>query len=268
MGGRQFDLFTAGRFCRLEPAVAEPASSRVGAAGEDDAALIAAIPDAPLATAIALAAEAARRRLAAAIPALERLCQRFVGFGVDQPVPEQMATLAALTEIGGREAAAAVGRLIGRRVIVGPGLSAAIAAAAQLGVMLPKEVALPLLRDADRAVRADVCRCLGRWPEAVPILVDLLDDPDAGVRVEAACALGRMGRFEGRPALTQLLRIAPSAEVIDAVVGIADADCIVLLGRIARSEEELAPVAAAALDQLDQPRDRRAPAALVPADQG
>lgn len=268
MRARQFDLFTAGRFRRVEPSLADPAPLPATPTSDDDAALIAAIPDAPLSTAATVAAEAARRRLVAAVPALEQLCQRFTGFGMDQPIPEQMAAVSALVEIGGREAAAAVGRLISRRVIVGAGLPTAIAAAARLGIVLPKDVALPLLRHADRAVRADACRCLGAWPGAVPLLVELLGDPDAAVRMAAACALGRMGRIEGRPMLTQLLRIAPSAEVIDAVIGVADEDCIVLLARVARTGTALAPLAAAALDQLDHPRDRRARAVLVPAGEG
>ena len=54
---------------------------------------------------MALAAEAGRRRLAAAVPSLETLCRRFSGFGIDRMVPEQAAALQALAAIGGREAA-------------------------------------------------------------------------------------------------------------------------------------------------------------------
>jgi hypothetical protein len=74
----------------------------------DDQALIAAIPNSNLADSIALAAEAGRRRLTAAIPSLEALCRRFSGFGIDRVVPEQAAALQALAAIGGREAARAV----------------------------------------------------------------------------------------------------------------------------------------------------------------
>ena len=68
-----------------------------------DAALIAALPDALLANACALAAEAGRRRLGDAVTALVALCNRFVGFGVDCSVPEQVAALEALGAIGGPE---------------------------------------------------------------------------------------------------------------------------------------------------------------------
>jgi hypothetical protein len=54
-----------------------------------------------------------------------------------------------------------------------------------------------------------------------------------------------MGRIEAGPTLKHLLRVAPSPEVIDSVVPIADEECVVLLGRIARSAPGLT---AAALD--------------------
>ena len=55
--------------------------------------MIAALPDASLADACVLAAEAGRRRLGDAVRALVALCNRFVGFGVDCRVPEQVAAL-------------------------------------------------------------------------------------------------------------------------------------------------------------------------------
>jgi hypothetical protein len=85
----------------------------------DDAALIAAIPDAGLADCRALAAEAGRRRLLPAIPALEALCRRFRGFGLHHPLPDQVAALSALAAVGGHDAAAAVSRIIVDGVVQG-----------------------------------------------------------------------------------------------------------------------------------------------------
>jgi hypothetical protein len=72
----------------------------------DDDALIAAIPSVSLGDCRSLAAEAARRRLVGAIAALEALCRRFKGFGMERAIPEQMAVLEALVGIGGSEAGA------------------------------------------------------------------------------------------------------------------------------------------------------------------
>jgi hypothetical protein len=220
----------------------------------DDTALVAAIPGASLADCHALAAEAGRRRLAAAIPALEALCRRFQGFGLQQPIPEQTAALSALAEIGGGAAAAAATRLIIGRIVQGPGLGQALAAAARLGVGLPGEVVTRLLRDAMPEIRAGACGCARPSPAVMPLLADLLADPDRGVAREAALALGRMGRAEARPALLRLLREAPSPAVIDAAIAVADEECLVILGRLARTRTELADAALDALDGAESPR--------------
>jgi hypothetical protein len=86
------------------------------------------------------------------------------------------------------------------------------------------------------------------------VLVELLDDIDRRVANEAACALGRMGRVEARPALLRLLREAPSAAVIDALGAVADEESLVLLGRLARTRPDLADAALEALDDSDTPR--------------
>ena len=67
---------------------------------------------------------------------------------------------------------------------------------------------------------------------------------------EAACALSRMGRSEARPVLLRLLLEAPSAAVIDALSVVADEQCLVILGRIARTRPDLADAALAALDGI------------------
>ena len=220
----------------------------------DDQALIAAIPESNLADSIALATEAGRRRLAAAIPSLETLCRRFSGFGIDRMVPEQAAALQALAVISGREAAQAVSRLIVRGVVQGPALNLAVSTAARIGSTLPADVLRSLLRHPDPGIRASVCGCARRRPELFSVMIDLLEDLNQGVARSAACALGQMGRIEARPMLAKLLREEPSEEVIDAVSSVADEECIVQLGRIARTRPALSDAALNALDGIDQPR--------------
>ena len=223
----------------------------------DDAALIQAIPAASLVDGPALAREAGRRRLAAAVPVLERLCLRFTGFGIDQGIPEQAAALEALAMIGGGAAANVVARMIAKRVVQGPTLAVAIAAAARLQSRLPAEVVVALLQHANPSVRADACRCAWVSPAIIPILIDLLDDGDVDVRTSAACALGRLGRSEARAALARQLRIAPSPEVIDAITLVADEESVILLARVARTVPQLAEAALVALDTVDHPRARQ-----------
>jgi hypothetical protein len=79
-------------------------------------------------------------------------------------------------------------------------------------------------------------------------------DLDRTVARSAACALGRLGRTEARPALMDLLRSRPSEDVIGSVSSIADEECMVLLGRIARSTPGLADAALDALESIDDAR--------------
>ena len=226
----------------------------VSAGTMDDETLIAAIPESTLADPYSLAVEAGRRRLVAAVPALVALCRRFAGFGTRRKVSEQAAAIEALAMIGGRDAGRAVSEMIERAVVQGPTLQIAVSAAARLGTTLSSDVRPRLLRDVEPSIRADACRCARALLELILILIDLLDDLDRRVATAAALALGRMGRIEARPILKGLLRDDPSEDVIEAVSSIADEECAVLLGRVARSSSVLADAALASLENADHAR--------------
>jgi hypothetical protein len=253
----QLDLF------HYVPAPAEPppsdevARSALAPDTMEDDELVAALPHATITDSLALAAEAGRRRMTAAVPALEALCGRFSGFGADRIVPEQAAAIDALARIAGADAAGALARLIARRVVQGPCLKRTVAAAACLGAKLPAATMLRLLRHDDPQVRADACRFAQASPVVVAQLRDLLDDLQRPVRMAAACALGLMGRTEVRPLLARYLREEPSAQLIDAVAPVADEECIILLGRIGRTMPALSAAALDALNSIDHPRASR-----------
>lgn len=263
----QLDLFAAADIRKPVPSAASPPQPEpIEPARLTDAALIAAIPDADLATSRALAGEAARRKLVAAIPALAALCRRFKGFGRHHAIPEQAASLQALAAIGGADAVAAVRRIIADGVVSGPGQSEAARAAAALGCSLPEHAATALLLHADPAIRALACRCAPRTDPVAALLVNLLEDLNSGVAAAAAKALGHMGRAEAGPWLTGLLRQNPDAELLEAVAPVADDDCVVLIGRIARQHPDLRAAALAALEAVETPRAAAIVAALCSRD--
>lgn len=220
----------------------------------NDEELIAAIPESSLADSWILAAEAGRRRLSAAVPALATLCRRFAGFGTRRAVSEQAAAFEGLAMIGGRDAAHAVSEMIERGVVQGPTLQIAVSAAASLASSLSPDALQRLLRHAEPGIRADACCCARPLPELIAILIDLLNDLDRRVVTSAAFALGRMGRIEARPILKSLLKGEPSEDVVDAVSSIADEECLVLLGRIARRNPALADAALNSLENIDDDR--------------
>jgi HEAT repeat protein len=253
MTGQQLDLFTAD--CISVDAEMSRAALPINPAALSDAALIAALPGAGLATASGLAAEAGRRRLAGAVPALEGLCRRLTGFGADRLIPEQAAALEALAKIGDRAARQAVARLIAHHTVQGPTLVLALSAAAGLRSLIPPSHLGKLLKNADAAVRAGACRCARSAGSYLALLIELLDDLHREVAIAAAIALGRLGRVEARPLLLDLLRRQPSVEVVAALAPIADEEVAVTLGRVARAMPDLAqPV----LDALDEVGDCRA----------
>jgi hypothetical protein len=262
MSYTQPDLFDGAGFRPDRTVSPEAERSRLTPGTLNDDALIAAIPLVSQADCHSVAEEAARRRLTDAVTALEALCRRFKGFGVERAIPEQTAALRALGAIGGLGAAQAVTRIIVEQIVQGPGLRVAAKIAAEIGAKLPDNVIVLLLRHSDPEIRSSACRCARRGAEAAALMIDLLGDLNSSVAVAAACSLGRMGRTEARPALALLLRRAPSVEVIDAAAGVADEESLVLLGRIARTMPELTKPALAALDSIDDPRAARISAAV------
>jgi HEAT repeat protein len=261
MPGPQLDLFSdSGAWvAQPHPRTGDPS---LAAADMDDNALVAAIPESSLADSTNMAAEAGRRRLVAAVPALGALCRRFTGFGVERSVPEQVAALEGLAKIGGRDAADAVAQIVERGTVQGPTLRIAVNVAAQLHSALSATALLSLLQNPDPLIRADTCRCARPLPDIADRLVILLNDVDQTVARSAACALGHMGRIEARPMIKNLLRSTPSVEAIDAAASIADDECVVLLGRIARAGMGLAGAALNALESIDDPRAAKIVAAV------
>jgi len=258
MQGHQFDLF-AGAGALAEAAPTQPTRrSPAQPASLDDAALLAAIPASNLSDGPSLATEAGRRRLAAAIPVLVDYCRRFAGFGTERPLPEQIAALEAIGAIGGPVAAATIATIIARQWVQGPTLATAVAVGARLAATLPGASVLPLLRHADPAVRADACYLARGGPEVIATLLDLMGDLHQHVSEAAACALARLGRTEARPLLIRILKQTPTVRAIEAIAEIADEECIVLLGRIARTASaDLAKAARDALEATEHPRAER-----------
>jgi hypothetical protein len=120
MLGQQLDLFSAAGRPAADGTAAHVELSRLVPSNLDDSALVVALPGARVVDCHALCAEAGRRRLIAAIPALETLCRRFKGFGLEHAVPEQIAALRGLAAISTPEAAAAVSRIVADQVVQGP----------------------------------------------------------------------------------------------------------------------------------------------------
>jgi hypothetical protein len=263
MNPEQLDFFRDFGAATVAPLVAPSARSTIDVAALDDDGLVAGLASADPTDSLPLVAEAALRRLAAAVPLLRSLCRRHAGYGARRPIPEQIAALNALHAIGTHESALAVAEAIERGWVEGPGLVVATRCAGRLHAHLLAETVAKLLQHPDPNVRAAACGCARPLPLVIALLGELMADLHRPVAEAAACALGRFGRAEARPMLAALLEKAPSEEVIVAAGAVADESSMVLLGRIARSGSKLAPAALAALADLDHPRAAKIRAAVM-----
>lgn len=197
MARQQLDFFSTSaspsESCSSSNAVNQPVKPP---SSLEDAEIVAQIPKAGVVEAPLLATEAGHRRLTGAISALESLCQRFAGFGLNRRIPEQEAALDALAMIGGRDARKSVTKMILKGAVQGPSLGTAVAAAARLKIVLPGDMISELLQHDDRRMRVAACGCVPGDPKVIPFLVARLQDHESEARKSAACALGRLGRQE------------------------------------------------------------------------
>lgn len=123
-----------------------------------------------------------------------------------------------------------------------------------------RDVLLEALGDRDAGVRAEAADAVGRvrLREAVPRLLDWLDDPDADVRTSAAVALGRIGATRAVPPLVRLLGDSHAdvrKAAVSALESIGTGDVIVpLLGRLDDTDTSVKVAAARALGHLGDPQ--------------
>ena len=73
--------------------------------------------------------------------------------------------------------------------------------------------------------------------------------------------------MEARSLLLRRLQQEPDADLIDAIVPIADEECAILLGRVARRHPALRAAVMAALDALETPRAAALLASLADRDE-
>ena len=199
---RQLDLFD-------DPATAESGRSpvpinrraRISASRLTDGELIAMLPEANLLNAEALCAEVVSRSLLEAVPALERLWRRFIGFGIRVPFAEQRAVLGTLGRMDGEAARAALKVIVLSKSLPASLLPFALRAATRAGLALPTAVVAPLLSHPDVAVREPAFALAANAGVGGDWRRDGLTDPSASVRRLAAIAMGTLGdaRSKGKP---------------------------------------------------------------------
>ena len=216
--------------------------------------LIAAIPMAGLSNVDALCSEAVARSLAAAVPALETLWQRFTGFGPNTPHRQQLAVIDTLARLESVRSHAALRRIVLSRTLPDSLLPVALQAAIQARLALPARFVEPLLAHDEGSVRL-AAFSLAPWSGvAIDCLREGLHDPADGVRRLAAVALGLRGDAQARQPLIRELSRSPSTDVVEAITAVWDDDVIVHLGRCGNRHPHLAEAVLEALNDIGTAR--------------
>ena len=221
-----------------------------------DGKLIALLADAVPSEVRAVCSEIAARSLDDAVPALEALWRRFVGFGIDSPLAEQLAVLDTLARLD-RPAARALLRRIVARGLPASLVPAALRAAIRARLVLPAGYVAPLLEHEDAAVRCSAFALAERARVPADRLRIGLSDCAPAIRRAAAIALAHRGHSEARATLLGELERSPSEALIHALAAIPDEDTIVHLGRCALRNPVLAPAVIDVLREMESSRAAR-----------
>ena len=252
----QLDLFAerGGVEPRHSPqtAASSAPAPAVDTLSDDD--LVELIPNAGPSNVETVCSEVVSRSLQTAVPALEALWRRFSGFGIEKPLPEQLAVVDTLARLGGAEARSALRRIVLSKGLPASLLPAALRAAVSAGLALPAPFVDPLLDHEDAAVRAAAFTLAASANVPADRLHASLSDRSAANRRAAAVALGLRGDSRARQPLFDELERSPSAEIIEAVAAVWDDDAIVRLGRCARRHARLAGAVLDALREIGSPR--------------
>ena len=252
----QLDLFAerGGVEPRHSPptAASSAPAPAVDTLSDDD--LLELIPNAGQSNVETVCREVVSRSLQAAVPALEALWRRFSGFGIEKPLPEQLAVVDTLARLGGAEARSALRRIVLSKGLPASLLPAALRAAESARLALPAPFVAPLLDHEDAAMRGAAFALAASANVPADRLHACLFARSAADRRAAAVALGLRGDSRARQPLCDELERSPSTEIIEAVAAVWDDDAIVRLGRCARRHPRLAGAVLDALRDIGSPR--------------
>ena len=252
---RQLDLFADRGLAPPEPM---PASRPRRPDSLTDDEILDRLPDAGIIDAVVFCDLIVERGICdRALPALDRLWQRFRGFGREQPLPELEAVVNALARVGSSDARSQLARYVTETDLPPPLLPKALQAALAARLRLPREFTSSLLRHANPEIRSLAARLCRFGTPDMTVLEDLVGDPDSRVRRAAAIALGGLGRASAKDALLGELRRNPTSEIVVALSGIADDDVAVQLGRCAEAHPALAETVATELEAMETDRSRK-----------
>ena len=191
-----------------------------------------------------------------AVPELVRLWNRFKGFGIKSPLPEQQLALETLAAIGSDAAKSAISKILAAPGLPDSLLPFALQAAERAGLNLQQAQVLPWLEHDAPTVRAQAYALLQSSNPQRSTLEIGFSDPDPSVRRAALISTGNLGHGSAKAGLLAEFRKNPTGQIIEALLSVADDDIIVEVGRYALANPPHQALIADELQALDTPKAR------------
>lgn len=192
-----------------------------------------------------------------AVPELRALWNRFKGFGIKSPLPEQKLALETLAAIGSDAAKSAISKILAAPDLPDSLLPLALLAAARAGLNLPQAQVLPWLEHDAPTVRAQAFALVQSSNPPQSTLEIGFSDPDPSVRRAALISAGNLGHGSAKVGLIAEFRKNPTGQIIEALLSVADDDIIVEIGRYALENPAHQALIADELKALDTAKARK-----------
>lgn len=192
-----------------------------------------------------------------AVPERGALWNRFKGFGIKSPLPEQQLALETLAAIGSDAAKSVISKILAAPDLADSLLPIALQAAASVRLNLPQAQVLPWLEhDAPSARALAFALIQSSNPQRSTMEIGF-SDPDPSVWRAALISAGNLGHGSAKAGLRAEFRKNPTGQIIEALLSIADDDIIVEIGRYALENPAHQALIADELETLDTAKARK-----------
>jgi hypothetical protein len=198
-----------------------------------------------------LAREILRRRPEGWTDAAAALWERFLGFGMNVPVAEQVAVLGLVRQTAAAPLLLQFIRRAPMADCLDPHL---LPAAAACGVSLPQATVHRGLAHPQPDTRAAAVRVASVSRTPVDRLHPLLADPVRDVRRTAATVIAEAGDGMAREPLLREMRLQPNRRGLEALSSVANEDVVIRLGQIARQHHAWRRIIIEVLHMIDDPK--------------
>ena len=192
-----------------------------------------------------------------AVPELSALWNRFKGFGIKSPLPEQQLALETLAAIGSDAAKSVISKILAAPDLADSLLPLALQAAASVRLNLPQDQVLPWLEHDTPSARALAFTLIQSSNPQRSTLEIGFTDPDPSVRRAALISAGKLGHGSAKAGLLTEFRKNPTGQIIESLLSVADDDIIVEIGRYALENPAHQALIADELETLDTAKARK-----------